>query len=83
MKKSHVYEDEENIEERDSNDSSIIEIYGFPEEFKTQDLYATFSPYVNRGFKLKWVDNSHALGIFPSPIIGMLRFGINNCSILN
>ncbi|CAH1392587.1 unnamed protein product [Nezara viridula] len=69
MKKAHVYEDEENIEEKYSNDSSIIEIYGFPEEFKTQDLYATFSPYVNRGFQLKWVDNNHALGIFPSPII--------------
>lgn len=69
MKKAHVYEDEESIEEKDSNDSSIIEIYGFPEDFKTQDLYATFSPYVNRGFKLKWVDNTHALGIFPSPII--------------
>lgn len=55
--------------ETESNDSSVIEIYGFPEEFKTQDILMAFTAFINRGFKLKWVDNTHALGIFPSPSI--------------
>lgn len=52
------------------NCSSIIEIYGFSEDLKTNDLLSVFGNYINSGFNLKWVDNTHALGIFPSPFLG-------------
>lgn len=46
----------------------IIEIYGFPAEFVTRDLIMAFQTFMSRGFDLKWVDDTHALGIFSSAI---------------
>lgn len=47
----------------------VVEIYNFPSEFKTSDLAAVFSPFKNGGFELKWVDDTHCLGVFSSPLI--------------
>ena len=47
----------------------VIEIYNFPSEFKTSDLAAVFSPFKNSGFELKWVDDTHCLGVFSSPLV--------------
>ncbi|XP_067002498.2 coiled-coil domain-containing protein R3HCC1L [Anabrus simplex] len=47
----------------------VVEIYNFPPEFKTQDLLAVFSPYKNGGFEIKWVDDTHALGVFSSSVV--------------
>lgn len=47
----------------------VVEIYNFPSEFKTSDLAAVFSPFKNGGFELKWVDDTHCLGIFSSPLV--------------
>ncbi|XP_033342397.1 uncharacterized protein LOC117229749 isoform X1 [Megalopta genalis] len=47
----------------------VIEIYNFPSEFKTSDLAAVFSPFKNGGFELKWVDDTHCLGVFSSPLV--------------
>ncbi|XP_053501935.1 R3H and coiled-coil domain-containing protein 1 [Ictalurus furcatus] len=44
----------------------VIEIYDFPSMFKTDDLLDAFSEYSEGGMKIKWVDNTHALGIFSS-----------------
>ncbi|XP_072515444.1 R3H and coiled-coil domain-containing protein 1 [Salminus brasiliensis] len=44
----------------------IIEIYGFPAIFKTDDLLDAFANYSEGGMKIKWVDNTHALGVFSS-----------------
>ncbi|XP_069095744.1 coiled-coil domain-containing protein R3HCC1L isoform X2 [Pleurodeles waltl] len=52
----------------DSELSHVIEIYDFPSEFKTEDLLLAFSTYQKRGFDIKWVDDTHALGIFSSPV---------------
>lgn len=52
--------------------SHILEIYDFPAEFKTPDLMNVFSAYKN--FEIKWVDDTHALGVFSSPNIGKLIF---------
>lgn len=52
----------------DSELSHVIEIYDFPPEFKTEDLLLAFSTYQKRGFDIKWVDDTHALGIFSSPV---------------
>ncbi|KAM4032045.1 coiled-coil domain-containing protein R3HCC1L isoform 2-T3 [Anomaloglossus baeobatrachus] len=47
--------------------SHVIEIYGFPAEFKTEDLLRAFASYQKKGFDIKWVDDTHALGVFASP----------------
>uniref|UniRef100_A0A8C1GIF3 R3H domain and coiled-coil containing 1 n=1 Tax=Cyprinus carpio TaxID=7962 RepID=A0A8C1GIF3_CYPCA len=47
----------------------IIEIYNFPAMFKTDDLLDAFlcaSVSSDGGMKIKWVDNTHALGVFAS-----------------
>ncbi|XP_044003429.1 R3H and coiled-coil domain-containing protein 1 isoform X2 [Aphidius gifuensis] len=47
----------------------VVEIYNFPSEYKTSDLAAVFSPFRNGGFELKWVDDTHCLGVFSSPLV--------------
>ncbi|XP_070155746.1 R3H and coiled-coil domain-containing protein 1 isoform X2 [Polyergus mexicanus] len=47
----------------------VVEIYNFPSEFKTSDLAAVFSSFKNGGFELKWVDDTHCLGVFSSPLL--------------
>uniref|UniRef100_A0A3P9AMX9 R3H domain and coiled-coil containing 1 n=1 Tax=Esox lucius TaxID=8010 RepID=A0A3P9AMX9_ESOLU len=44
----------------------VIEIYDFPAMFKTDDLLDAFSDYSAGGIKIKWVDDTHALGVFSS-----------------
>ncbi|KFP74430.1 R3H and coiled-coil domain-containing protein 1-like, partial [Acanthisitta chloris] len=46
----------------------VIEIYDFPSDFHTEDLMRVFCSYQKKGFDIKWVDDTHALGIFSSPI---------------
>lgn len=45
----------------------IIEVYGFSSELSAEDLMEPFKEYRDRGFRLQWVDQTHALGIFSSP----------------
>ncbi|XP_063304589.1 R3H and coiled-coil domain-containing protein 1 [Pelobates fuscus] len=45
----------------------IIEVYGFTPELHTADLEEPFMEYRDRGFRLQWVDEAHALAIFSSP----------------
>ncbi|XP_069774079.1 uncharacterized protein [Narcine bancroftii] len=45
----------------------IIEIYDFPPHVKTEDIQDAFGSFRHKGFRIKWVDSSHALGIFSSP----------------
>ncbi|XP_074100447.1 uncharacterized protein LOC141528339 isoform X1 [Cotesia typhae] len=54
-----------------SNDEfgHVVEIYNFPSDFKTSDLATVFSPFKNGGFELKWVDDTHCLGVFSSPLV--------------
>ncbi|KAK6321179.1 R3H and coiled-coil domain-containing protein 1 [Coregonus clupeaformis] len=44
----------------------VIEIYDFPAMFKTGDLLDAFADHSDEGMKIKWVDNTHALGVFSS-----------------
>lgn len=44
----------------------VIEIYDFPPLFKTDDLLDAFIEYSDGGMKIKWIDNTHALGVFSS-----------------
>ncbi|KAJ8388643.1 hypothetical protein AAFF_G00132080 [Aldrovandia affinis] len=44
----------------------VIEIYDIPAIFKTDDLLDAFAEFSGGGLKIKWVDNTHALGVFSS-----------------
>ncbi|XP_071435344.1 R3H and coiled-coil domain-containing protein 1 [Pithys albifrons albifrons] len=44
----------------------VTEIYDFPSSLKTEDLLEMFSDFHESGFKIQWVDDTHALGIFSS-----------------
>ncbi|XP_056323471.1 R3H and coiled-coil domain-containing protein 1, partial [Danio aesculapii] len=46
----------------------VIEIYDFPIIFKTEDILDAFADYSEGGMKIKWVDNTHALGIFSNQL---------------
>ncbi|KAK9981592.1 hypothetical protein ABG768_001119 [Culter alburnus] len=61
-------EDDEEVELRDDELSHIVEIYDFPSEFKTEDLIRSFSSFQQKGFDIKWIDDTHVLGLFSSPI---------------
>ncbi|XP_056364667.1 R3H and coiled-coil domain-containing protein 1 isoform X2 [Oenanthe melanoleuca] len=45
----------------------VTEIYDFPSSLRTEDLLGIFSDFHESGFKIQWVDDTHALGIFSSP----------------
>ncbi|XP_071359825.1 coiled-coil domain-containing protein R3HCC1L [Trachinotus anak] len=61
-------DDDDDIDLREDELSHIVEIYDFPEDFKTEDLLKLFQCYQKRGFDIKWIDDTHALGLFSSPI---------------
>lgn len=61
-------DDDDDIDLREDELSHIVEIYDFPTEFKTEDLLKLFQCYQQRGFDIKWIDDTHALGLFSSPI---------------
>ncbi|CAG5132340.1 unnamed protein product [Candidula unifasciata] len=48
--------------------SHILEIYDFSPDLATCDLITSFREFSSRGFDVKWVDDTHALGIFSSAI---------------
>jgi len=43
----------------------VIELYDFPQHLKTNDLMAAFHAFTSR-WDIKWVDDTHALGVFSS-----------------
>jgi hypothetical protein len=44
----------------------VLELYGFPSTIKTDDLEDVLEDYRDFGFRIKWVDDNHALAIFRS-----------------
>lgn len=61
-------DEDDDFDLREDELSHIIEIYDFPPDFKTEDLLRFFQSYQQRGFDIKWIDDTHALGLFSSPI---------------
>ncbi|XP_038641440.1 R3H and coiled-coil domain-containing protein 1-like [Scyliorhinus canicula] len=45
----------------------IIEIFDFSPQLSTEDIQEAFSSFQKAGFRIKWVDSTHALGIFSCP----------------
>lgn len=56
----------------------VIEIYDFPVSFKTQDLMMVFNAFQNTGFDIKWVDDTHALGIFSTGLIASEALNVDH-----
>lgn len=61
-------DEDEDVDLTEDELSHIVEIYDFPTDFKTEDLLKTFEGYQKRGFDIHWLDDTHALGLFSSPI---------------
>ncbi|KAM6941906.1 coiled-coil domain-containing protein R3HCC1L [Lycodopsis pacificus] len=61
-------DEEDDVDLMEDELAHIVEIYDFPAEFKIEDLLKLFQCYQQRGFDIKWLDDSHALGLFSSPI---------------
>ncbi|XP_041840050.1 coiled-coil domain-containing protein R3HCC1L [Melanotaenia boesemani] len=61
-------DEDEDIDLTEDEISHIVEIYDFPADFKTEDLLKLFQCYQQRDFDIKWIDDTHALGLFSSPI---------------
>ncbi|NXD84006.1 R3HC1 protein, partial [Halcyon senegalensis] len=51
----------------DGDFGHVTEIYDFSPSLKTEHLLEVFSDFHESGFKIHWVDDTHALGIFSSP----------------
>lgn len=55
---------------RTSDGENILEIYGFSSSLTNRDLMDVFAAYARTYFHIKWVDDTHALGVFASPSVG-------------
>lgn len=70
----------ESIEVCNSNEfAHIIEIYNFPAEYTTNDIEEIFTTFKERGFQVKWVDDTHCLGVFSTSLIGKIRLYYLQC----
>ncbi|XP_060069532.1 uncharacterized protein LOC132549603 isoform X2 [Ylistrum balloti] len=56
----------------------VIEIYDFPPELKTEDLMSAFQQFKSKGFDIKWVDDTHALGVFNSVVAAQSALTLNH-----
>ncbi|NXX20364.1 R3HC1 protein, partial [Podargus strigoides] len=51
----------------DGDFGHVTEIYDFAPALQTEHLLELFADFHESGFKIQWVDDTHALGIFSSP----------------
>jgi len=58
----------------------VIEIYDFPQQMKTNDLMAAFHAFTSR-WDIKWVDDTHALGVFSSAEVAAEALAMRHPSI--
>ena len=57
----------------------IIEIYEFPIEFKNENIYGAFREVLgNQEFDLKWVDDTHCIGVFPNAVLAANALKLNS-----
>ncbi|KAJ3324255.1 Coiled-coil domain-containing protein r3hcc1l [Boothiomyces sp. JEL0866] len=56
----------------DFETTTCLEVAGFPPQFKTHDVVAIFKSVDTSGIKLKWVNDTSAIAIFPDQEIGKL-----------
>jgi hypothetical protein len=51
----------------DADYGHVLELYGFPSEFRERDLHRSFAQFRDTGFEVKWVSDTSALAVFNSP----------------
>ncbi|XP_030058362.1 R3H and coiled-coil domain-containing protein 1 [Microcaecilia unicolor] len=54
------------VTENEDKFGHIIEIFDFAPALRTEDLMEAFTEFQAEGFRLQWVNDTHALGIFSS-----------------
>lgn len=56
----------ENLDEEEYG--HILEIYDFPAVLKTENIFSSLKEYTGHtDFDIKWIDDTHCLGVFASP----------------
>ncbi|CAF1441121.1 unnamed protein product, partial [Didymodactylos carnosus] len=55
----------EDIQINEAELCHVVEAYDFPSQFRTEDLAAAFRTLTRTTFDIKWVDDTHALVVFP------------------
>lgn len=60
--RSYLFQEADSHSEEDYG--RLIEIYDFPEGMITRDLLVIFKEFRDKHFDIKWVDKTHAIGIF-------------------
>jgi len=55
----------------------VIELYDFPQQWKTNDLMAAFQAFTSK-WDIKWVDDTHALGVFSSVDVAAEALALRN-----
>ena len=57
----------------------IIEIYECPIEFKNENIFGAFREVLgNQEFDLKWVDDTHCIGVFPNAVLAANALKLNS-----
>lgn len=59
----------------------VIELYDFPPHLKTNDLVDAFHAFTSR-WDIKWVDDTHALGVFSSSEVAAEALAFRHPTIL-
>jgi len=59
----------------------VIELYDFPSEYRTVDLVNAFPAFTSR-WDIKWVDDTHALGVFSSSEVAAEALAVRHPSIM-
>ncbi|CAF1310309.1 unnamed protein product [Adineta steineri] len=55
----------DDIQIKEGDLAHVIEVSNFPSTFRTEDLSNAFKTLTRNSFDIKWVDDTHALVIFP------------------
>ncbi|KAI8812585.1 hypothetical protein BJ742DRAFT_768192 [Cladochytrium replicatum] len=55
-------------------ETTAIEVYGFPETFKTHDIQNMYKEHESTGFKIKWIDDTSCLVIFTTSSIAKAAY---------
>ncbi|KAI8809250.1 hypothetical protein BJ742DRAFT_852929 [Cladochytrium replicatum] len=55
-------------------ETTAIEVFGFPETFKTHDVQNMYKEHESTGFKIKWIDDTSCLVIFTTSSIARAAY---------
>lgn len=65
-----IVSEEDEVELAEPDTRHVLEIHDFDPSVKTEDLELLLEKYKDRGFRIKWVDDTTALAIFHNAELG-------------